>query len=73
MVIEGVECVSLGHGFTGDVVGHAYFGDREAVTADLKEMPGWASGVVELRASDFVRDRKTNKVVGLRRHAHQVV
>ena len=26
MSINGVECVSLGHDFKGDVVGHEYFG-----------------------------------------------
>ena len=72
MLIEGVECVSLGHGLKGKVVGHAYFGDRQAVTADLKKMPGWSRGVVDLCAGDFVRDANTNKVVAMRREAHHV-
>jgi len=26
MIINGIECVTLGHGFKGDVVEHDYFG-----------------------------------------------
>jgi len=72
MVIEGVECVTLGHGLTGKVVGHAYFGDRQSVIADLEKMPGWTRGVVDLSAGDLVRDPKTNTVVGIRRLGHAV-
>lgn len=68
MVIEGVECVSLGHGLEGDVVGHDYFSNRQAIVGDLEKMPGWTCGMVDLCASDLQRDAKTNKVVAIRRH-----
>jgi len=44
MVIEGVECAGLGHGLSGDVIGHAYYANRHAVTNDLKRMPGGMRG-----------------------------
>jgi len=47
MMIEGVECVTLGHGFTEPVVSHKYFG-TERVVSDLQRMPGWNKGLVEL-------------------------
>lgn len=70
MVIEGVECVALGHGLKGSVVGeHAYYGSRQAVTKDLQRMPGWEHGVVDLTPSNMIRDPTTKKVVGIRNHA----
>lgn len=66
MVINGVECVTLAHGFTGDnVVSHPYFG-TERVLDDLKEMDGWENGQVVLRTGCLVRDTKTGLVSGLR-------
>ena len=73
MMIEGVECVSLGHGLKGDVVGHDYFGNRQAIVADLEKMPGWTCGMVDLCAGDLQRDAKTNKVVAIRRHVCHAV
>jgi len=73
MVIEDVECVSLGHGLVGDVVGHDYFGNRQAIVGDLEKMPGWTCGMVDLCAGDLQRDAKTNKVVAIRRHVRHTV
>jgi len=42
-------CVSLGHGLTGAVVGHDYYGSA-AVLRDLSEQPGWRQGEVTLAA-----------------------
>lgn len=50
MLIEGVECVTLGHGFTEEVVSHNYFGSQ-LVVQDLKLMAGWSSGMVVLDPS----------------------
>jgi len=45
VLINGIGCVTLGHGFEGDVVGHAYYGTA-AVIDDLQKLPGWADGRV---------------------------
>ena len=47
VTIEGVACVTLGHGLEGPVVSHAYFGTGRVVD-DLRGMPGWADGLVGL-------------------------
>lgn len=46
VTINGVECVTLGHSFTEDVVRHAYFGSP-AIVADLSALPGWMAGLIE--------------------------
>ena len=55
MIIDGVECCTLGHGLDEAVVQHAYLGSHAAVTADLERVPGWDSGVVLLDPESFVR------------------
>ncbi len=41
MLINGVECISMGHGFTdNDVVKHEFFGTQRIVE-DLKAKRGW--------------------------------
>lgn len=70
MVIQGVECVTLGHGITGDeVVSHTYFGTSRVVD-DLRAMRGWHAGLVELfpalcaGGTCMVRDKETGLVCG---------
>jgi Mg-chelatase subunit ChlD len=70
MVIQGVPCVTLGHGIIGDeVVSHAYFGTSRVV-ADLRAMRGWHAGLVELYpvlcagGSCMLRDKATGLVCG---------
>jgi hypothetical protein len=47
MTIEGVVCVTLGHGLDGPVVAHPYYG-TERVVEDLRRMRGWDTGLVRL-------------------------
>jgi len=64
MVINGVECVALGHGFEEDqVVAHAYFGSKRVVE-DLEAMRGWNDGLVELGPGCLARDLVTGLVCG---------
>ena len=63
LVINGVECVTLGHGFTEDVVEHEYFGSR--VIVDLKCSEGWAHGLVEIEEDDWTRNQNTGRIDGL--------
>mmetsp|Transcript_28743 Transcript_28743/g.37726 ORF Transcript_28743/g.37726 Transcript_28743/m.37726 type:complete len:759 (+) Transcript_28743:142-2418(+) len=65
MVINGTECVSLGHGLHENaIVEHAYFGTK-AVLQDLEKMEGWNSGLVHLQGAAVVRDDETGKICRL--------
>jgi len=64
MLVSGIECSVLGHGLTGPVVEHEFFGTH-AIIEDLKRMPGWKSGLVELVPENYVRDPTTGRVCGL--------
>ena len=46
--VNGVGCVTLGHGLEGAVGGHAYYGTA-AVLRDLQRRPGWEQGYVALQ------------------------
>jgi len=64
MVINGMECVTLGHGFEEDeVVRHPYFGSQRVVE-DLKALHGWNEGVVELKTGCMQRDYASGLVCG---------
>lgn len=64
MLIGGVECVTLGHGFEGDVVGHPYFGTNKVVD-DLKMCRGWARGLVEMEEMCMRKNPETGLADGL--------
>ena len=66
MVIEGVECIGLGHGVEGDnVASHPYFG-TERVVEQLEGLRGWRRGEVTLGEGAFVRSEETGMLDGLR-------
>jgi hypothetical protein len=67
MLISGVECSVLGHGLKDPVVEHDFFG-TDRILEDLKRMPGWKSGLVELVPGSYVRDPSTGRVCGLRQY-----
>ena len=58
--------ITLAHGFTGPVVGHAYFGTTKCLS-DLVCLPGFEAGVVRV-PEDFVwtRDPVSGTVTGLK-------
>jgi len=64
MTVNGVECVTLAHGFQEDVVRHEYYG-TSAILEDLKRMEGWENGLVLLSSGDMKRDLKSGMVVGM--------
>jgi hypothetical protein len=63
MTVNGIDCVTLGHGFTEDVVKHQYFGTEEVIM-DLKSMPGWETGFINLNEILTKRDSVTGLVTG---------
>lgn len=53
--INGVTCVTLGHGCTDSaVVTHPYFGSA-TVLQDLASMPGWTSGLIQFAPNCMIR------------------
>jgi len=63
LVVNGFNCVTLGHGFKGPVIEHPYFG-TDKIIKDLEAMSGWISGHVTLD-SGCVRDSSTGLICGL--------
>eukprot|EP00746_Dinoflagellata_sp_MGD_P138916 gnl/MRDRNA2_/MRDRNA2_72470_c0_seq1.p1 gnl/MRDRNA2_/MRDRNA2_72470_c0~~gnl/MRDRNA2_/MRDRNA2_72470_c0_seq1.p1 ORF type:complete len:1023 (-),score=174.32 gnl/MRDRNA2_/MRDRNA2_72470_c0_seq1:198-3188(-) len=62
LLVDGIECVTWGHGISGDVVGHPYFGSSRIIS-DLARLPGWEQGL--LSVDGFFRDGMA-QVTGLR-------
>ena len=56
VMIGNFECVTLGHGLDGAVVGHPYLGTAKVVD-DLKRFEGWQRGLVEFSNGCVLRDR----------------
>jgi hypothetical protein len=63
VIINGIECVTLGHNFQEDIVKHPYFGTR-SVIRDLKGMPGWNEGRINIENSHFTYDKETSLING---------
>jgi Mg-chelatase subunit ChlD len=42
--VGGILTVTLGHGFKGSVIEHAYFGNKDLIVYDLASQPGFAEG-----------------------------
>ena len=65
MTINGVECVTLGHGFKdNNIVSHEYFGSG-AVVKDLQRVNGWEKGIVNLEDEWIRRDGETGRINGI--------
>lgn len=67
LLIDGYECVGLGHGIANDpVASHAFFGNWDAVLASLQAMEGWRGGLIDLDPRHPVkRDAASGLVCGL--------
>ena len=65
MIINNIECATLGHEYTGDVIGHPYFGSNK-VREDIRKMRGWETGCVELSDKNcLVKDATTGLISSL--------
>jgi hypothetical protein len=42
--VNGILSVTLGHGFTGPVIEHGFFGNKAAIVDALSKQPGFAEG-----------------------------
>ena len=55
IVVNGIECITLGHGIVNDVVAaHRFFG-TELVIQALRRCNGWKEGYITLKSGAFVR------------------
>jgi len=63
MVINGTDCVTLGHSFQDDVVRHPYFGSQQIIE-DLRSLPGWQRGLVEFAGACMVKNESSGLVCG---------
>jgi len=63
VIVDGVTCVTLGHGFTDDICSHDFFGTNAVIDA-LKAIPGYATGLVDITDMPLKRDPNTNRVTG---------
>ncbi|CAF1054349.1 unnamed protein product [Rotaria sordida] len=66
VLVNDVECVTLGHGFQEDIVRHAYYGSQRVIK-DLEKlnMQQKNGGVIEIREEMLQRKNKTGLVTGL--------
>jgi len=63
--INGLDVITLGHGFKiNKVVEHAYFGSQRIIE-DLKKFEGWESGRVHIEKWNPIRDAETGLINGL--------
>ncbi|CAF1540367.1 unnamed protein product [Didymodactylos carnosus] len=62
VIINGVECVTLGHNFKGKVIEHPYYGTSK-VLDDLRKLDTSNSGYVEIKPNWFVRDYQKTGLV----------
>jgi hypothetical protein len=70
LIINGLQTCTLGHGMTGPVIGHPYFGRREAgkrnILDDLTSDPGWATGYITWSNVQVTTDATTGWINGMR-------
>jgi len=64
VLINGIECVGLAHGFNEPVVAHDFFGS-DRIAQELASLPGWDEGLVSLKGGCLLRDANTGLVCGL--------
>jgi hypothetical protein len=69
LTINGVITCTQGHEFEGPVIGHSYFGKRQAgvrhIIDDLMKSPGWDTGYVIWKNVRVFYDPDTNMISGM--------
>lgn len=70
LIINGVMTCTLGHGMSGPVIGHPYFGRRETgqrnILDDLTADPGWSAGYITWQNVRVTTDATTGWINGMR-------
>jgi hypothetical protein len=71
LVIDGTECITLGHGIEGDAVAsHAFLGTVRVIEA-LRSCRGWSQGEVRLRPEDFKREAGSSRIHAIEQSAQE--
>jgi hypothetical protein len=67
VIVNNVDCVTLGHGFKDDIVRHAYYGTQRVIE-DLRRLDSEQnnSGIIEITEETLIRNKQTGLVNGLR-------
>jgi hypothetical protein len=67
VLVNNIECVTLGHEFQDDVVRHAYYGSQRVID-DLRQLDAEQnrSGIVELSSNLLIRSEHSGLVDGLK-------
>ncbi|CAF3169117.1 unnamed protein product [Rotaria socialis] len=78
VVVNDIECVTLGHGFKEDVVRHNYYGTQRVID-DLRQLDfeQHNSGIIEVTEEVLIRNKHSGLVTGLRlieaQHQSQII
>jgi len=63
MIINGIECVTLGHNINdNEIIKHPYFGTN-AVINDLQKITGYKSGYISVNPTDLIMKRDNTGIV----------
>ena len=66
MLVNYIECITLGHNFNDVVAKHPYYG-TQSVLSDLRILDSNRSGLIEIKSSMLRYDSMTNMVNGIRK------
>ena len=61
LVVNEIECVTMGHSFREGDAQHPYFGST-AIVEDLRQFSGWDVGLIELKATNIHRNVESGLV-----------
>lgn len=67
--VNGVELILLGHGYTNGILKHEYLGTQKVVD-DLKKMPGYDQGLVQLKQGEKDQVRRAQKELVQKKNAN---
>lgn len=68
--VEGIKCITLGHGYEQDVLRHKYYGTSKCIE-DLSKLNGWNEGVVSLVNYKTKRDQNED-VCAIVEHEYEI-
>ena len=57
--VDGIECITLGHGKDSGILRHDYFGTNRVID-DLSKLRGWQEGFISLQSYKIKRDDRGN-------------
>jgi hypothetical protein len=64
IVVNEIECATLGHGLDdNDVIRHSFFG-TESVVKELQNLKRWNDGMITMEEDCLIRDENTGLVIG---------